>query len=174
MAAVNDLVVASATKKGGRLFIRNRRAFDEGVSRLSEDWELEVTVKRMRATRSQQQNRYYWGVVIHMLAEHTGYTPDETHDVLKMQFIPKLLAVSDGNGVIHGEYVLGGSTREMNTIQFGEYMDAIRQWAAETLDVVIPDPDKDAPVVHVKADVSSRPTWYRARKRMEKNDGLEL
>lgn len=165
MAAVIDDVSALAQVKDGRLFIRDRRRFDDTVSRLNPDWQLEVTVKRMRATRSLLQNAYYWGVVVQMLSEHTGYTPDEVHDLLKMQFIPKKLAVCDGNGIVHGEYVLGGSTRKMNTIAFGDYLEAIRQWAAETLDVVIPDPDQDVPQVADRIDNSSRPTWYRAKRR---------
>jgi hypothetical protein len=165
MAGVSDLVVASATVKRGKLFIRNRAAFDLAVSMLHEEWELEVTVKRLRATRSLLQNAYYWGVVVQLLSEHTGYTPDEIHEVLKAKFIPKRLAVCDGNGVIQDELVLGGSTREMNKVEFGEFMEAVRQWAAETLDVVIPDPDQDAPVVHAKADPASRPIYYRAKRR---------
>jgi hypothetical protein len=164
VAAVNDLVVATAEVRRGRLFIRNRRAFDDSLAQLKDGWELEVTVKRLRATRSQQQNRYYWSVVVQLLADHTGYTPDEIHDVLKMRFIPKRLAVADGNGVIHDEFVLGGSTREMTTLEFGEYLESVRQWAAETLDVVIPDPDAEATVLHDKADAASRPKWYRARR----------
>jgi hypothetical protein len=142
MATVSDLVIASAEVKRGRLFIRNRRAFDDQIAQLREGWELEVTVKRQRATRSQQQNRYYWGVVVHLLSDHTGYTPDEIHDFLKAKFIPKRLAVCDGNGVIQDEVVLGGSTRSMNKVQFGEYMESIRQWGAEMLNVVIPDPNE--------------------------------
>jgi hypothetical protein len=165
MAAVSDLVVASAEVKAGKLYIRNRRAFDGQIAQLREGIELEVTVKRQRATRSQQQNRYYWGVVMQMLSEHTGYTPDEMHEFCKMKFIPKRLAVQDGNGVIKDEFVLGGSTRELNTIDFGEYVDSVRQWAAEDLDVVIPDPDEEETVRHDKADVGSRPKWYRATRR---------
>lgn len=165
MSAVADLVVASAAVKGGRLFIRNRRAFDDQIARLDERWELEVTVKRQSSTRSLQANRFYWGVVVAVLSEFTGYTPDEIHDFLKMKFIPKKLAVCNGNGVIVDEFVLGGSTREMNSNDFYEYVEAIRQWAAADLDCVIPDPDEDAPVVHDKADVASRPKWYRANRR---------
>lgn len=165
MAAVSDLVVGSAEIRSGRLFIRNRKAFDAQIAQLREGWELEVTVKRQRATRSQQANRFYWGVVIHLLSEHTGYTPDEVHDFCKMKFIPKRLAVQNGNGVIQDEFVLGGSTREMNTVDFYEYVDAIRQWAAEELDVVTPYPDEDMPVMHERADTASRPKWYRAARR---------
>jgi len=147
MASVSDLIVASAQVKSGRLYIRNRREFDAQVERLDSRWELEITVKRQRATRSLQQNAYYWGVVVAMLSEHTGYTPDEIHDFLKTKFIPKRLAFQDGNGVVVEELVLGGSTRSMNTIEFGEYMEDIRRWAAEELDVVIPDPDSDATTV---------------------------
>jgi hypothetical protein len=165
MSAVSDLVVASAEVKGGKLFIRNRRAFDDQIARLNERWELEVTVKRQTTTRSLQANRYYWGVVVAALSEHTGYTPDELHDFLKMKFIPKRLAVCDGNGVVVDELVLGGSTREMNTIEFYDYVESIRMWAAEELGVVTPDPNEDAPVVHERADEASRPKWYRAKRR---------
>lgn len=165
MASVCELVVATATVKSGRLVIRNRRAFDASVSGLRDGWEVELTVKRLRATRSLEQNAYYWGVVVQMLSEHTGYTPEDIHELLKAKFIPKRLAVCDGNGVIQGEFVLAGSTRSMNKLEFGEYMDSVRQWAADALDVVIPDPNQDAPVVHDKSDASSRPTWYRAKRR---------
>ena len=142
MATVSDLVVASAQVKGGKLLIRNRRAFDEQIALLREGWELEVLVKRQRATRSQQANRYYWGVVVEMLHEHTGYTPEEVHELLKMRFIPKRLAVCNGNGVVQDEFVLGGSTREMDTEEFGAYVEEICQWAAQDLDLIIPDPEQ--------------------------------
>lgn len=169
MAAVTDLVVALAVTKDGRLLIQNRRAFDEAVSRLNPEWQLEVTVKRQRATRSTLQNRYYWGVVIDALVRHCdhNYTPDEMHEICKAKFIPKTLAVCDGNGEVVCEYVFGGSTRRLNTEQFGDYMETIRQWAAESLDLIIPDPDENyEPVVsHTKVDTASRPTWYRAKRR---------
>lgn len=97
--------------------------------------------KHEPATRSVRANSYYWGVVVHLISEHTGYTPDELHDVLKAKFLPKHLAFSDGNGEVKGEFVIGGSTRKLNTAEFVEYTESIRRWAAEDLDVVIPDPE---------------------------------
>lgn len=140
MAPVNADVVASAHIKSGRLFIRNRRDFDEQIRRFKDGWEVEVAVTRRRATRSLSQNAYYWGVVVQYIAEHTGYTGDEVHDILKMMFLPKHLSFADGNGEVQGEFVIGGSTRKLNTLEFGEYMESIKTWAAQTLDVVIPDP----------------------------------
>ena len=96
---------------------------------------------KKRATRSLQANAYYWGVIVDLLSEHTGYTPDEMHEFLKAKFVPKKLAVQDGNGVIVDELVIGGSTAKMNVNQFYEYCAGIKEWAAMELDVFIPDPE---------------------------------
>lgn len=144
MAGVNSDVCASGYISDGRLKIRNRRWFDEAIRRFRDGAEVDVEITIRRATRSQALNRYYWGVVIHLLSEHTGYSADELHDVLKMKFIPKRLAVCNGNGEIVGEYVMGGSTRRMTNREFQDYLSAIRQWAAEQLDCNIPEPHEGA------------------------------
>lgn len=144
MAAVNSDVVAFGSIKSGKLYVRNRREFDKQIAQMREGCEVEVEVTRRRATRSIQQNAYYWAVAVHLLSEHTGYTPEEVHEFLKAKFIPKKMAIAKGNGEIVDEYVLGGSTRRMNTIEFGEYLETVRRWAAEELDVVIPDPNSEA------------------------------
>lgn len=133
-----DFVTTGAVE-GGKLLLRNRKAFNEALSSMK-DGEVLVTVARARATRSLSQNAWYWGVIVELISEHTGYTPDEVHELLKAKFIPKKLAVQDGNGEIKGEFVIGGSTQKLNKLTFGEYCEAIRQWAAQDLDIVIPDP----------------------------------
>lgn len=122
----------------GKLEIRNRAMVRAQLQRMR-DGEVRITIERAHATRSSQANRYYWGVVVELLAEHTGYTPDEIHEVLKAKFLPKKLAVTDGNGEIKGEFVVGGTTTKLNKVEFGEYVTQIRQWALEDLDVVIPE-----------------------------------
>lgn len=140
---VADEVTGLAKVRNRRLFIEDRREFDAKIARIDEQWQLEVIVRRLLAARNARQNRWYWSQVVGLTAKHTGYTADEMHDIFKMKFIPKRLAICDGNGEVFDEYVLGGSTRKMTTKDFAEYCDAIRQWAAETLDVDIPDPDPD-------------------------------
>lgn len=141
MAGVTALVVASATVKDGRLFIHNRAAFDSAVQGIRPGTQVEVAVTRLYATRSIRQNRWYWGVCVALLSEHTGYGPEEMHDILKAKFLPKQLAVTNGNGRIVDSFVIGGSTRELNTVEFKDYTERIQQWAAEDLGVVIPDPE---------------------------------
>jgi hypothetical protein len=144
MAAAFEEVYALGRIRNGRLTIDHERAFKQQCSGLDPRWALEITVKRLRANRSNLQNRYYFGVVIATLSEFTGYTPDELHDFLKAKFIPKKLAICDGNGEVKGEVVVGGSTRKMTTQEFSEYCESIKRWAAEDLDVVIPDADQVA------------------------------
>lgn len=141
MLTVMDEVVATGQVRGGRLTLHNPRAFKQAVARLDDRWQLVITVQRLRATRSPKANAYYWGVVIKCLSEQTGYHADELHDLMKMLHLPKSLAVCDGNGEVTGEYVMGGSTRKLTIEEFYTYVERVRQWAAETLDLAIPDPD---------------------------------
>ena len=136
---MRGVVSASGYLYAGKLTIRNRRAFLQRLAR-GRDGEVVVSVERKHARRSLQQNRYLWGVVYRALSEHTGYTVEEIHEWAKMKFIPKSVALADRNGRVRDALVIGGSTRRLNKVQFGEYVEAIREFAA-TLDVVIPDPD---------------------------------
>lgn len=136
------LVTASGYIKAGRLMFHNRRAFDSAVSGLKDGWEVEVEISRLRATRSAQQNRAYWGVIIAALTDHTGYTPEEIHEILKCKFLPKELAILKDNGDVVDKFVMGGSTRGLDTQEFGDYMERIKEWAAQELDLYIPDFDQ--------------------------------
>jgi hypothetical protein len=82
--------------------------------------------------RSVQQNRYYWCVVVDLLAVHTGYTPDEMHEALKWKFL-----------IIHRDGLPDTvkSTTNLTKDQFCEYIDNIQKWAARDLGCVIPDPN---------------------------------
>ena len=142
MAGVGTDIVASGQIRAGKLFVRNRRAFDLQIAQMREGTEVEVSVTRRRATRSLQQNKFLWGVVYEYLSAHTGYTADEIHDICKAKFLPKRLAVCDGNGEVVDEFVIGGSTRPLNKIEFSEYVESIRRWAAADLDCNIPDPNE--------------------------------
>lgn len=105
------------------------------------DGEVLITVERARATRSDLQNRWYFGQILRLLAEHTGYTIDELHEYCKQRFNPKRVTFCDDNGVVTDEQTIGLSTTKLNRVTFGEYCEAIRSWAAADLGVVIPDPD---------------------------------
>lgn len=84
-------------------------------------------------TRSNQQNRYYWGVVIETLAEEIGLTPEETHEALKHKFLTPI----EKKG-----YKLYPTTTQLLTTEFNTYIEKIQRWAAQDLSIVIPDPNE--------------------------------
>lgn len=124
----------------GRLKVRDWVSVQKQIATMR-DGEVLVHIERAYATRSQLQNAWYWSQVVGLVSQHTGYTPDEIHEIYKAKFLPKALAFADGNGEVVGEFVIGGSTRKLDVKAFGEYCERIREWAASELDVVIPDPD---------------------------------
>ncbi len=134
--------VTSGKVEGGTLILRGKKRMDVELGRWR-DTEVVVTIKKAQATRSALQNAYYFGVVVKLLSDHTGFSPLETHEVLKAQHLPRELAANGENGRLMGDYVIGGSTSKLDKLQFIAYLEAIVTWAAETLNVVIPDPDPE-------------------------------
>ena len=50
---------------------------------------VELTVSKVRRKRTPDQNAWYWGVAVKMIAQETGHEPDEIHDALKHEFCPR-------------------------------------------------------------------------------------
>ena len=94
---------------------------------------VEVVIRKYKSKRSNEQNSYYWGVVLDILSKHTGYESDEMHEILKFKFLRKRI----NNEV---EYVQ--STTKLNTAEMEEYLEKIRRWAAIELFCTIPLPNE--------------------------------
>lgn len=105
------------------------------------DCPVTITVKRLHATRSLDQNRYYF-FGIGLLAEQLGYTPNEMHELVKMLHLDKDDAASGRNGKLFEGYVVGGSTARLNKLEFSAYIERFRVWAASEFNCVIPDPQQ--------------------------------
>lgn len=111
------------------------------------DGEYTVKVGKKQARPSDPQRAYYFAVIVAMVAEETGYTKDQTHELLKAKFLPK---DSDTNGVLVGELVVGGSITKLNRGGMTEFIEDIRGWSEGFLGCPIPPPDpnwKDLPEV---------------------------
>lgn len=127
--------------ESGKLKTRNLQAMTTAFAGWK-DCEVTILIERATATRSLVANAYYWGVVVHLISEHTGHTPEETHDLLKVMFLPKKLAMLGRNGDLVNELVIGGSTTKLNKVEFYEYCQRIREWSQDSLDLYIPRPDE--------------------------------
>ena len=95
---------------------------------------VEVTIKEYKPKRSNQLNQYYWGVVVKIISDYTGYTKEETHELLKQTFLKKKVLIEDT------WYDTTESTTKMNNKEMLEFIEEVKQWAAQTLYVYIPDP----------------------------------
>ena len=93
---------------------------------------VDVTIRARKAQRSDRQNRYWWGVVIPLLAEHCGYTDDEMHEALKAKFL--------GTEDLSRGLLRIGSTKKLGTKAFADLVDRVTVWAAQDLGVMIPPP----------------------------------
>ena len=132
--------------KEGKLHITHRKEFDEQLTRLSGD--VELTIQKKRKTRSNPQNRYYWGNVIPICCEilkDCGYlfTHDHTHEFLKANFNTKPLANQKTGEVLSVPI----STTELTTVEFEEYMERIRVWAWDFTSVTIPLPNEQTELI---------------------------
>lgn len=95
---------------------------------------VEVTIKEYKPKRSNQLNQYYWGVVVKIISDYTGYTKEETHELLKQTFLKKKVLIEDT------WYDTTDSTTKLNNKEMLEFIEEVKQWAAQTLYVYIPDP----------------------------------
>lgn len=131
-------LVLSAKLENGVLQLNRDRLRNELKGR--QDCAVTITIERKHATRSLSQNALYWAVYVETISEHTGYTPDEIHELLKAKFLPKKVAIADGNGELIDDIMIGGTTTRLNKIQFGEYLQSIHEWASNKLGLWIPEP----------------------------------
>ena len=118
-----------------------RKKFRQEITRLFGGHSIEIVIHRKRKHRSVQQNRYYW-LVASMLSDHTGFTKDEIHAILKSKFL-RTEKVNQDSGAVY-EYVK--STTELSTVEYEEYLDSVRQFAAEEFDLQIPMPNEQIEV----------------------------
>lgn len=100
------------------------------------------SIKEHKNTRSDRQNRYYWGVVLQMLSEETGHKAEELHEIFKEKFgLKNEIYLSNKQNEMEIANITI-STTKYNTAQFEEYLEKIRRWSAEFYELYIPLPNE--------------------------------
>lgn len=126
--------------KDGVLSLHSRRRFAEDVRQIR-DCEVIITIKK-RGRVSDKQRGYLFGCVYKELQirfTELGHRLDidDIHEWAKGKFNPE--RIIDADGVVIAEFP--GSTQEFNKDMMTEYIELIRHYAAEVLEIQIPDPD---------------------------------
>ena len=124
-----DIAFMGKSEKG-IVVLDDEKGFTEHIKSLDGKF-IQLVVRRYRTNRSNNQNRYYFGIVIKILGDELGYMPDEMHEALKWKFLRK-----------GGKLETVKSTSSLTTIEFEEYLELIRIWALRDLEINIPLPNE--------------------------------
>lgn len=97
---------------------------------------VKIDVKELRDTRSNQANRYYWGVVIAAIADYMGERDAEAvHDLMKVECNPRF--VTQGKKTFR----FGMSTK-LDSKEFWDYVERVRQFGAIECGIYIQNPNE--------------------------------
>jgi len=99
--------------------------------------EIEIVVRKPgKPPRSNPQNRYYFGVILPLISDHTGHTKDEIHECLKYLFLLDHVVIKEQ------PIPVPRSTSSLDTSSMEQYLTEIREWASLELGIYLPLPNE--------------------------------
>ena len=88
-------------------------------------------IRRAKKPRSQNQNSYYWGVVVKAFSQEFGYHEHETHQLFGNTYLT----------YVKNDIQFIRSTTELTTVEMENYLSQCRQYASEN-GLYIPEPNE--------------------------------
>ena len=127
-------------KVGGYFNLQNLYS----VFRATPDGSYMLSITKQKRGRTLNQNEWLWGCVYPILLDGLLDAGWEFTSVEQVhEFFKRLMAQDRVVNYETGEIVeIPKSTATMDTQQFSTYIDKLREYAEEFLNVTIPDPDK--------------------------------
>jgi hypothetical protein len=125
-----------ARVENGKLIIPDRERLIQDAKQF-EGKSIFIILDEEKQTRSNSQNRYYHGVVLKLISDHTGFTIDETHELMLEMFADK-----SEKKIGNETYFIKHRSHSMKTDRFEKYLEDIRRFAAIELQVEIPLPNE--------------------------------
>ena len=120
--------------KAGKLTIENRQGFMNHIAQFNGQ-RVAFHLTQYRKNRSVQQNAYYHGVIVAMIAEDTGNDYEDVHAFLRDKFLPRKLVT-----IANEEASVATSTTQLLTDEFEVFTEKCRAFAATELHISIPLP----------------------------------
>jgi len=128
------------------IFKRNRNLVLQAIQSFN-DKDVIISFSKPKKSRSNNQNAFYWGVVLPLvqkgLLDATGElrSVDNIHyKILLPLFAPLNEIVNKDTGECISERL---TSSEMTTTQFMEYIMEVQKWSAEFLSIDIPNPNEE-------------------------------
>jgi len=103
------------------------------LASFKENETLSVTIEKEKKPHSDPQRRYYYGVIVKLIADFTGHDKNEIDSILKWEFLIR----TDDRGI---RYV--PSKNDLTTVETEEFFEKCRNWALIALDLIIPLPNE--------------------------------
>jgi hypothetical protein len=124
--------------------VKSSRWFHHQMNKFKEGEEVTLAVHNRRPKRTEQQNRYYWGVYLPLVSKETGEADlDRLHELFKGKFL------SSGVVEVLGEKVrMKKSTTELGVAEFCQYIMDI-----ETLTQVAAPPTESYGLAPLRSDI---------------------
>lgn len=130
--------------RNGKLILPKRMRIE--IADVFNEKSIKVTVERNKAKRSDAQNRYYWAVVLPYVRDgfidignelqRNGESIMLIHELMKERFLDNGIELADGYGEV---MKTKPTTTSLTKDEMTDYIESIRRWAAEFLNVQIPD-----------------------------------
>ena len=133
------------TENGAIKMPASKRAEIDAFYRKYADRSIEIKFSLL-PKRSNNENRFYWGVVVQLVMERMNeygneWDKKQTHAFLLDEFSP-VDVLGPGGEVIGTK---GGRSSDKNSEEFSdEYIEKIRRFAAEKLELIIPYPNEQS------------------------------
>lgn len=109
--------------------------------------QIEVRIRRHKATRSERANRYLWGVVYALMAKDQEMTPEEMHDAMCERFLPdetkRIAFFNRMTGETLDVEIDARRSSKLKGDEFFDFVERVRLFALEFLNVQTPDPDAE-------------------------------
>ena len=119
---------AAEVRDGKALWYDPRRVAE--FIRTLEGQRVAIEIEPFKARHTDAQRRFYRGPVLNAIAEATGYSTEEAHEIFRFMF---LKTEKDGREFAR-------STATLSKEDFSEYLDKVIRFAATELQCVIEDP----------------------------------
>lgn len=130
-----------------KLRVNNRKQFDLDLKRFAGK-KVQISIKLDRATRSSQQNRYYFGIVVPLVMQgliELGHdvNKQDTHEFIKANFNYEEIVNKDTGEMFR----ITKSTARLNKNDFGVMIEKLKVFASEYLNIYIPEPNEDLKLI---------------------------
>jgi len=109
--------------KDNKLVTEHRESMQQHIESLNGK-HIEIKINIRKLSRSENQNRYYWGVIIPTLKKELK--TDRVHSILKHRFLSETFSY---NGPEYIEYIEIKSLNDLTLNEFKDYINYIISWS---------------------------------------------